>query len=417
MTAIQFQPQPLSGMVNHHRNRLHAQRANSSIVAKTVSPFPGTLARPAQPQPPRTGATTAPAAPRFAGRFFNRVADDSAIICDTMNLQHAEAPLEVRNKTDQLKLAIAEELSDWMANTLNQRNAIAAVIARNGKEQAQRHDATGMAHSGLALFDQDKKQWIVYNLLNDEVDTSATDRMLDYLTSLKDMGPRQIGANIVNSIKSATCKELGNGLLNFASYFKPQNVAEGLRLFTNKVNMGAQVFRSEPLDFFYEQPIHKRDALIMIPDEDVQKRLRDGILSGRYKKLYFTPKYNLVSEPHSNTSLNCNKWVLMNLLAAQKDDYCHTKILQAIKDGFKPGRIMMNPLLRPIAKIHPTIRSEEVPVYGPINTVTVESLYHSGLFPHKEFFVPRELKPRELSFAGTGETTKPDSRPLAGMAD
>jgi len=389
MTAIQFQPQPMSVMVNNHRNRLHAQRPNGTAMARSANPFQSGFQSISSPA---NSAANTVNAPHFSGRCFGRVADDSAIICDTMNLQHSDPPWEKRVKTDPLKLEIAEELSDWMSNTLSKQNAIAAVVARNGKEQAQRHDATGMAHSGLALYDPDKKQWVIYNLLNDEVDTSATDRMLDYLTSLKDMGAAQISSNIVNSIKHASLKDMGNGIANAAGYLKPQNVAEGLRLFTNKVNMGAQVWRSEPLEFFYEQPIHKRDALIMVPSEDVQKRLRDGILSGRYKKLYFTPKYNLVSEPHTANSLNCNKWVLMNLMAAQRDDYCHTKILKAIQDGFKPGRIMMNPLLRPIAKIHPTIRGEEVPVYGPINTVTVESLYRTDLFPHKEFFVPRELK-------------------------
>lgn len=385
MTAIQFQLQPLSSTINTRHNRLHAPRTNGTTIARTVSPFQST--------PASAKSITAPISqPRFAGRVFNRVADDTAIICDTMNIQHLDPPLEKRVKTDPMRLEIAHELNEWMEKTLDKQKAIAAVVARNGKEQAQRHDATGMAHSGLALYDQDKKQWIIYNLLNDEVDTSATDRMLDYLTSLKDMGASQISSNMMNSIRNSSAKDVGNGLMNFVSYFKPQNIVDGVRMFTRKVNMRAQVWRSEPLDFFYEQPVNKRDALIMIPSEDVQKRLRDGILSGRYKKLYFTPKYNLVSEPHSESSLNCNKWILMNLMAAQRDDYCHTKILKAIKDGFKPGRIMMNPLLRPIAKIHPTIRSEEVPVYGPINTVTVESLYRTDLFPHKEFFVPRELK-------------------------
>jgi hypothetical protein len=398
MTAIQSRPQLLSWPASY--NRLHPQPARNA-GNRTQSQASNPFFAPRNPQ-----ALTQDTV-RFAGRMYHRVADNSTMLSDSMQLQYADPPLEKHDKIDARKLELAHELSDWMTTTLDKKQAIAAVVARNGNAQAQRHDPTGMAHSGLALFDSDKKEWMIYNLLNDVPGNSTPARLLDYISTLRSMPPKKMVQTLWDRAINTSPRKITIAAWSFTKSFSPNQALDTWREVTRKVNPRAQVWRSEPLEFFYEQPVAKKDALVMIPPADVQARLRDGILSGRYKKLYFTPNYNLVSQPHTSTSLNCNKWVLMNVMAAKQEDYTHTTILKVIEQCFKPGRIMMSPFLRPFAKIHPTILGSEVPVYGPINTVTVDSLYHSGLFPDKEFCAPRAIKDKAPSPAAEVCTAAP----------
>ncbi len=349
----------------------------------------------------------------FSGALSRRISEDSTILSDAFQMHYADPPLEFQEKTNPIKLKLAEDLSDWMVNTLNQKGAVAAVVARNGSAQAQRHDPTGMAHSGLALKDPVKSDWIIYNLIHDVPHDTQESRFLDWLTGVRPQNrefssplrtrssqpPSEAGSSPPSTPRSGSTEptilpaEAGKGNPFRKSPSASSGSSDtGSPKARPKKTPQSQIWRSEPLEFFYSQPVEKKDALLLIPPKDLQIRLRDGILGGHYKKLYFTPNYNLVSHPHSNTSLNCNKWVLMNIMAAKQADYSYTNILKAIEQFFKPGRIRMHPVLRPIAKIHPTIMPHEVPAVGPIHTVTVESLYRSDLFEEKEFHVPRQLK-------------------------
>jgi hypothetical protein len=287
-----------------------------------------------QPVKSRQHFKAAATPPQFAGRWLTWESVTYGATPEEMDADTVFKPVE---KTDEAKLQVAEELSRWLHDTLKEKDVHVAVISRNGSPQVQQHDATGMAHSGIAVRCPEEQTWHVYNL--------------------------------INHIQGA----------------QPQ----------------AGVWKSTVVDFFYEQPVLKKDALIMIPPKDIQQKIMDGFCGGHYKKLFFTRDYNLVSAPHTPRSLNCNKWVLLNILAAHKQNYHPPTILQTIQESFQPAVVNVHPLLRPFAKRQPIIIGDEVPALAPIHTVTVESLYHSGLFEEKLFYNPRTLikKPPEPSSA------------------
>ena len=411
--------------MNAIQSRPSFYRLNNRLNASSGKP----ISPPQQPSvlaalktlPQQESRTSNPVRPwhllSFSGALSRRIAEDSAILSDAFQMQYADPPLEQHEKTNAVKLKLAEDLTAWMVSMLNQKEAVAAVIARNGSAQAQRHDPTGMAHSGLALKEPNKVDWIIYNLVHDVPHDSKESRFLDWLSGIRPKNKplpnplrtspsspftttAEMDSSPATTPRSTTSAQSSLAASSQSKENPFRRSLYGNSMFTHpntaktssKKTPQSQIWRSEPLEFFYSQPVEKKDALLLIPPKDLQIRLRDGILSGHYKKLYFTPNYNLVSHPHSNTSLNCNKWVLMNIMAAKQADYSHTNILKAIEQFFKPGRIRMHPVLRPIAKIHPTIMPQEVPAIGPIHTVTVESLYRSDLFEEKEFHIPRSLK-------------------------
>ena len=229
--------------------------------------------------------------------------------------------VQITPKTDIQKLATARQLSSWMQTALKKQNAQVAVVARPGRWLTKLQDSTGMEHSGLAVYDAKAGKWEIYELLSDLCGAHPQSRL---------------------------CK-------------------------------------SHAVDFFYSQPGYDKDAMILLPEPDVQKQVLKGIESAAYKKLFFTPYYNIVTTFDTAHSLNCNKWVLMHIVAARMGDYQPETVLEAIGNEFKPGYVWVPPFLRPLAKKHPTVYRKEVPSFGPIRTVTAESLYRSDLFPTKLF--------------------------------
>lgn len=264
----------------------------------------------------------------------NEVASEAAVPAnapaqsiDGNPVQAPEPTQEEQNKIDAQKLQIAKDLTDWLNHTLQEKQALVAIVGRNGSTQTKQQDQTGMGHAGLAVYDPRAQSWLVYNLLNDTRDKA------------------------------------------------PQG----------------SVWRTAPLDFFYGQKGYEKDALILIPDKTTQQRIYESILNGIYKKLYLTRRYNLLSPPDTAYSLNCNKWLLLNVVAARIDNYDPQTVLNTIHKGFEPATIHLNPIERQFAKGKPTILANEVPTFGPIKTVTVESLYRSDLFTDKLFYSGRSL--------------------------
>lgn len=220
------------------------------------------------------------------------------------------------------KLTLAKDLGRWMEEFLRHRKVEVAVVSRQGSEFAKLFDQTGMSHSGIAVYDQKNQRYEIYNLINHE----------------RGNPPRGI---------------------------MPQ----------------AAVWKSTPVDFFYEQLGHTRDALIMIPSAELQQKMRQGIESGEYKKLYFTRDYNLVSAPHTTRSLNCTKWILMNLVGADMNNYDPAAVLDVIKKDFKPAVVDVHPVFRSVIKRKsPFILPDEISRWEPIHSVSVASLYHSKWF-------------------------------------
>lgn len=226
---------------------------------------------------------------------------------------------------DPQKLAIAKKLTDWMQTKLLERKTLVAVVSRKGGNDARKRDRTGMAHSGLAVYDPRAQTWILYQLMNN-------------------------GSNAAQPV--------------------------------------AELWRTAPLDFFYGQTGYESNALLMIPDEETQQRIYDGIVSGKASRLMFTRNYNLLSKYDSDESLNCNKWILMTIAAARSDNYDPRQVLAIIRNGFEPGKIKLNFVEKAVAKRKPNVRSAEMPQFGAVQTVTPQSLYDSGLFQERLFAAP-----------------------------
>ncbi len=225
-------------------------------------------------------------------------------------------PQEAVKHTNPRKVDVAQQLARWMEDTLAQEGAILAVVARQGGLQHKKYDRTGMLHTGLVIWHPQEKRWKIYNLID-----------------------------------------------------RPQG--RGTR---------CDVQWTEPVDFFIQQGGRQKEALLMIPDRILQARMRAALLNGDAARLSFTSDYNIISPPHSETSLNCNKWVLLNLLAAQMQTYEPKHLLDVIKREYKPGQIQVHPLARLFAKHQSRVKASEVPWLAPIETVTVQSLCDSGLF-------------------------------------
>lgn len=239
------------------------------------------------------------------------------------NPTNSVSAAEVMSKpsVDEKKLALAKHLTDWMQNTLLEKKAIVAVVSRQGGADVKARDRTGMAHSGLAVYDPRAGTWILYQILN----ISKTGEPV------------------------------------------------------------AKLWRTAPLDFFYGQTGYTEDALVLIPDSETQQRIYEAILNGKAYKLAFTAKYNLLSKFDGYDSLNCNKWILMVVAAARSDDYDPEKVLAIIHDGFAPGKVHLNLIEKEFAKHKTNVRREELPSFGAVQTVTPQSLYDSGLFQEKLF--------------------------------
>lgn len=270
--------------------------------------------------------------PKFSGllTMLDLVDDPADIIGAPPKPIKGEPPMEVIQKTNPEKAAVVKELSHWLTQTLEAKNVKAALIARLGNQEVHRHDKTGMAHSGIVVFNEQDKQWQIYNLINDVRDEEPV----------------------------------------------------------------AHLFRSTPEDFFYGQSSMKKDALLLIPEKEDQEKLKESFKNGDYKKMYFTQDYNLITAPDTMRSLNCNKWGLMTLLAAKTGIHEPEPILDKISAEFTPGLIQVNPMIRPFAKQRPTILKEEVPIWDDIYTVTIESLHNSNLFPEKIFHSGKTMEER-----------------------
>ena len=183
-----------------------------------------------------------------------------------------------------------------------------------------------MAHSGIAVYDPRIQTWTIYNL--------------------------------VNSVKGSSPKSV--------------------------------LYRTALIDFFYGQQGYETEGLLMIPDKATQERMYEAFLAGKHRKLFFTENYNLLSYYNSSGSLNCSKWILMNIVAARIDNYDSNAVLASIRDGFEPGYINLSAIELIFAKKKNNVRGHELRSKN-IPTVTVESFYDSDLFQQKLFYSGKSL--------------------------
>lgn len=281
---------------------------------------------------PQGSATLPPLYNRKAEHYFmffpSLFPREWSRVCPTPRKPGADPPVQEVEKNDVRKLEMANKLTNWTLGQLKENKADIAIIARGGSHISKTQDKTWMEHSGILMYNRKSREWEVYNLLND----------------FCDQAPR------------------------------------------------CDIWRNKPLDFFYSQPNYDEDAMILLPDAKTRHKLRKAFVSGAYKKLQFTKDYNLITRFDGKKSLNCNKWVLMNVVAAKTGKYNPDEVLAEIGKTFKPGEVKVCSILRPFAKQHPTILQTEAPLSGPLNTVTAESLYQSNLFEKKLFYDERTEK-------------------------
>ncbi len=228
---------------------------------------------------------------------------------------------EKKSTIDEKKLTVAKHLTDWLQSTLQKKKAIVAVVSRKGGNDVKGRDWTGMAHSGLAVYDPRVQTWILYQILNSP------------------------------------------------SGGQPS----------------AQLWRMAPIDFFYGQTGYEENALLLIPDKETQDRIYESVLNGKAWKMAFTKKYNLLSRYDSFDSLNCNKWILLTIAAARSDEYDPAKVLAIVHKGFNPAKLKFGFIAKQVVKRKSNVLVDELPNLGKVETVTPQSLYDSGLFQEKIF--------------------------------
>ncbi|HEY9745427.1 MAG TPA: DUF2145 domain-containing protein [Oculatellaceae cyanobacterium] len=232
-----------------------------------------------------------------------------------------DLPIKQYKHSNQCKLEVATELAQWLHNTLQSKQALVAVVARNARPITEKYDATGMGHVGLAVYDPRVQSWLFYHLLNDVIEKQPT----------------------------------------------------------------ANLYISAPIDFFYDQRGYKREALIMLPPQDIQQRIYNAILNQAYKKLHFTKRYSLTSGYDSVQSINCTKWIEMLLVAAKIDDYDPMTVLTAMHE-VPPASLKPPAIVRAwFSWRKPEVATEFYPDKS-WRTVTAESLYRSELFTERIFF-------------------------------
>src|SRR3989338_5882489 len=162
-----------------------------------------------------------------------------------------------------LKKRIAKKIRKWVIEIMEQSDTKAAIVSRPGIRFVRVLDKTKMGHTGIILRDPELDQWMVYNLFS--------------------------------------------------------NPKTKHRFF--------EIKRTSVYDFFYTQPDLKLNALILIPNNNIQKNLILGFVSGKYKDLVKSQKYNLISPIENLNSTNCVEWVILNVFAAKKNIYNANKLL------------------------------------------------------------------------------------------
>jgi len=229
---------------------------------------------------------------------------------------------EKTGKPDPKKHEIAERLSEWVRKTMTDQHAVVGIIGRQGNETTKRFDKTGLAHAGFIVHMPGTDTWVTFNLFSDPTTKRRTQA----------------------------------------------------------------IWQASLEDFYYGQTGYVVDTLLLIPDHDLQEKILAGFTSGNYKKLAFTDQYNLIANPFTPYTLNCTKWLLMNIYGAKTGNYNPYQILELMRGQFKEQIITPDFITRLGLRFMSNVRLNEKEKDGKIHTVTVQSLYDSTLFTQKLFY-------------------------------
>lgn len=232
-------------------------------------------------------------------------------------------PIKTFEYKDSNKQNIAKEVSEWVIKVIEESNLTAVVISRPGTPFTQVFDNTKMGHTGIIIKDSELNAWTVYNLF------SNPDTKHRYV----------------------------------------------------------EIKRTSIYDFFYSQPSLTKDALILIPEKEIQENLLKGFISGKYKDLIAqTEKYNLISDAYDLKSTNCVEWVLLNLIAAKINDYNPTRLTQIIDTHLKIKPLKAGWLVKIALYFTPNVFFDEMPKDGNVKAVMVKDLYNADRLIIKKVF-------------------------------
>jgi len=111
-------------------------------------------------------------------------------------------------------------------------------------------------------------------------------------------------------------------------------------LYQTNALIQSELVQNYPLDFFATATSLK--AGIIIPTEELQKRLLKLIRSGHYKDLH-NPKFSAISNPFDTTFQNSSEMTLNSITAAIYETTDYKIIKSNIKAYFIPHSLVINP--------------------------------------------------------------------------
>ncbi|MBX2859697.1 MAG: DUF2145 domain-containing protein [Vampirovibrio sp.] len=233
-------------------------------------------------------------------------------------------PLRRVTKTDAVKIVRADDLTGWVKEVMMDHQAEAAVITRMGGAYTRKFDWTGMGHAGILIRSHDAKAnkdtWWVMNLFSDE----------------------------------------------------------------NRWDLRSELWRTSIEDFFYAQRTAEKQAMVLIPPKSVQVKLVEGFVAHGFKQMLFTTRYNIISDPLTDKSLNCVKWIAMTLKAAQLDESDPAVVLTRLTEGMTANTFEITWLEKiGMRFMAPLARWDELIGVTTIRTVSVVNLYESDWFEER----------------------------------
>jgi Uncharacterized protein conserved in bacteria (DUF2145) len=220
-------------------------------------------------------------------------------------------------KNDPVKLALIHDLSAWVQRTLEANHADVGVVSRQGPPLTVVIDKTGMTHSGIVFRHPVTHDWTVYGLYSNPYDAYRT----------------------------------------------------------------AVLWQQDLDDFFYGQRTDKKDALLLIPPETVQRRWLARVAHEPFSRLLPEKShYNLIAPLEHPFSFNCTKWLWLQLMAAKEGTDNIPALLTMIQHDYPIARHKPNVAVRWYLKRKPDVIWRELKPCDTVHTVTVQSLYQSSFF-------------------------------------
>ncbi|MGE0199454.1 MAG: DUF2145 domain-containing protein [Candidatus Melainabacteria bacterium] len=227
-------------------------------------------------------------------------------------------------------------MTDWAESVLKDANVRVAVIARRGHVLAKLVERSGMTHMAFVLKDPTTGAWTTVGLYSDPATGQKT----------------------------------------------------------------ALLWRQELADFYAEQPNQLKESEILIPKPEVQEALWRHLTADDWPTLLPAGhRYNLVAPVESPVSLNCTKWLALQMLAARTGETTLASLVSELPAVLHPPRIKAGPLLTWYLRRKPDVTWSELTPPGVIHTVTAESLKDSGWmtrvvdYPHPASALPRPPSP------------------------